>query len=82
MRLFANLINYNCLKPVRNFDATEYGGAPLIGLKGLIVKCHGNAGGKEIRTSILQCADFAQAGLNRKIEEALEADRELFAGRA
>ena len=38
---------------MKSFDATEYGGAPLIGLNGLVVKTHGNAKAKEIKNSII-----------------------------
>ena len=39
-----------CIKPalkktLKSFDASEYGGAPLLGLKGLVVKTHGSCKG-------------------------------------
>ena len=43
---------------LKTFDATEYGGAPLLGLKGLVVKIHGSAKAKETKTAIFQCVTF------------------------
>ena len=38
---------------LKTFDATEYGGAPLLGLKGLVVKIHGSAKAKLPFSSVL-----------------------------
>ena len=54
---------------LKAFDASEYGGAPLLGLKGLVVKVHGNAGEKEIKNAIFQCASFKENNINEKIIE-------------
>ena len=56
---------------MKDFDATEYGGAPLLGLKGLVVKSHGSSDAYEIRNSILQCITFKKQNINVRIEEAL-----------
>ncbi len=58
-------------KTLKRFDATEYGGAPLLGLKGLVVKTHGNATHKEISTSIIQCVTFKEQEINRKINDTI-----------
>lgn len=58
-------------KTLKRFDATEYGGAPLLGLKGLVVKTHGNATHKEISTSIIQCVTFKEQDINRKINDTI-----------
>lgn len=54
---------------MKSFDASEYGGAPLLGLKGLVVKCHGNSKKKEIMHGIFQCIDFKAQAINEKIGE-------------
>ena len=41
-------------KTIKSFDANEYGGAPLLGLNGLVVKTHGSSKSIEIKNSILQ----------------------------
>lgn len=58
-------------KSLKSFDATEYGGAPLLGLNGLVVKTHGNATSKEIRNAIAQCVTFKKQRINDKIKESL-----------
>lgn len=61
---------------LKAFDATEYGGAPLLGLKGLVVKTHGSAKAKEVTNSILQCAAFREQQINEKIKNKLEISSE------
>lgn len=58
-------------KTLKTFDATEYGGAPLLGLNGLVVKTHGNSKAKEITNSIYQCVTFKQQDINGKIKEKI-----------
>jgi glycerol-3-phosphate acyltransferase PlsX len=56
-------------KTLKSFDASEHGGAPLLGLNGLVVKTHGSASAKEITNSIFQCVTFHQQDINGKIKE-------------
>lgn len=56
---------------LKAFDASKYGGAPLLGLNGLVVKTHGNAKSTEVRNSILQCVTFTEQGINEKIKNNL-----------
>ena len=57
---------------VKTFDASEYGGAPLLGLNGLVVKTHGSAKAKEVCNSILQCELFKSQDINGKIKEQIQ----------
>lgn len=59
---------------LKEFDASEYGGAPLLGLNGLVVKTHGNSNSKEIKNSILQCVTFGEQKINEKIREYLKSE--------
>lgn len=59
---------------LKSFDISRYGGAPLLGLKGLVVKTHGNATAVEIENSIFQCVQFKQQGINEKIREHIQAE--------
>ena len=43
---------------LKTFDASEYGGAPLLGLNGLVVKTHGSARAKEVSNTLIQCVTF------------------------
>lgn len=56
-------------KTIKSFDASEYGGAPLLGLKGLVVKTHGSAKAKEVKNSIIQCVSFKDQNINEKIQQ-------------
>ena len=60
---------------LKAFDASEYGGAPLLGLKGLVVKSHGSAKSVEIRHAIFQCEQFKEEKINEKIEEFIAAEQ-------
>ncbi|MBR5789576.1 MAG: phosphate acyltransferase PlsX [Lachnospiraceae bacterium] len=53
----------------KKFDATSYGGAPLLGCKGLVVKTHGNAKMGEIYNTIMQCRTFKKQNINDKIKD-------------
>lgn len=59
-------------KTIKAFDATEYGGAPLLGLNGLVVKTHGSSKAKEITNSIFQCVTFKEKEINNKIRENIK----------
>ena len=56
---------------LKSFDASQYGGAPLLGLKGLVVKTHGSSKAVEIKNSVLQCIAFTEQDINGKIREYL-----------
>ena len=53
-------------KTLKAFDATQYGGAPLLGLNGLVVKTHGSAKAVEVTNSIYQCVTFKEQDINGK----------------
>ena len=54
---------------LKTFDASQYGGAPLLGLNGLVVKTHGSAKAKEVTNSIYQCVTFKEQDINGKIKK-------------
>lgn len=56
-------------KTLKDFDGTKYGGAPLLGLSGLVVKTHGNSKSTEITNAIFQCITFKEQDINGKIKE-------------
>ena len=62
------LIKPTLKKVLKSFNASEYGGAPLLGLNGLVVKTHGSSTAKEIRNSIIQCVTFQEQEISRKID--------------
>ena len=63
----ALLIKGALKKTLSTYNASKYGGAPLLGLKGLVVKMHGSAKAEDVKYSVLQCADFTRLKINDKI---------------
>ncbi len=59
---------------LKSFDASEYGGAPLLGLNGLVVKTHGNSKNIEIKNSIVQCITFTEQQINEKIRMNIQEE--------
>lgn len=60
---------------VKEFDASEYGGAPMLGLNGLVIKSHGSSKAKDIRMSVLKCVPFVKNDVTGKIKEQILANR-------
>ena len=56
---------------LKEFDLEQYGGAPMLGLKGLVVKTHGSSKANEIKNSILQCIAISEQKINEKIKEKI-----------
>ena len=53
-------------------DYSEYGGAPLMGVNGVCIICHGKSNPKAIYNAIRMANDFAQKGANAAIRRELE----------
>lgn len=70
-KIGALLVKPALKETLKSFDLQEYGGAPLLGLNGLVVKTHGSATAVEIKNTILQCLEFKQQRINEKIREKL-----------
>jgi glycerol-3-phosphate acyltransferase PlsX len=60
-------------------DASEYGGAPLLGLNGTCIICHGSSQAKSIRNAIRVAADFAGAKINEHIVQVAAKVHEALA---
>lgn len=56
---------------MKSFDSSEYGGAPMLGCNGLVVKCHGSSNAKEVKNSLIQCIAFKKQKINDKIKTML-----------
>lgn len=59
-------------KTIGRFKADDKGGAPLLGLKGLVVKIHGNSKKNEVASAISQCRSFIKNDVSGKIVRAFE----------
>lgn len=71
-KIGALLIKKSLKGVVSKFSANNKGGAPLLGLKGLVVKIHGNSKEEEVISAIKQCADFVRNDVSGKIVRGFE----------
>jgi glycerol-3-phosphate acyltransferase PlsX len=55
----------------RKLDYSEYGGAPLLGLKGVAIVGHGRSNANAIKNAIRVAKQFYESGVNGRIEEEL-----------
>ena len=57
----------------KRLDHTEYGGAPLLGLKGVCIITHGSSNANAMKNAIRVAAEFSESGINQSIERGLAA---------
>jgi len=60
---------------LRFLDYTEYGGAPLLGVDGVVIICHGSSPPRAIRNAIRAAIDSATSGMVTDMRRALDARR-------
>ncbi len=70
-KIGAFLVKPALKQTLKAFDLEEYGGAPMLGLNGLVVKTHGSSKAVEIKNSVLQCVTFKEQKINDKIKEKI-----------
>lgn len=75
-KIGALLVKPALKKTLKTFDLEEYGGAPLLGLNGLVVKTHGSSKSVEVKNSIIQCLTFKEQRINEKIKEKVILNNE------
>lgn len=75
-KIGALLVKPALKETLKTFDLEEYGGAPLLGLKGLVVKTHGSSRAVEVKNTILQCVTFKEQDIIGKIRTSLAAAKE------
>jgi glycerol-3-phosphate acyltransferase PlsX len=61
----------------RFVDHTEYGGAPLLGLKGITMVCHGSSNQRAIHAAVKQAGMFVEKKTNQMLVESISAYEEL-----
>lgn len=71
-KIGALLVKPALKETLKSFDTSEHGGAPLLGLNGLVVKTHGSSKAKEVSNSIIQCVTFKEQNINEKIRECIK----------
>lgn len=66
------LLSVSKLKELKKeFDYSEEGGAPILGLKGAVLKIHGNSKEKAVYKAILKSVDYVKADITGKIENSI-----------
>ena len=70
-KIGALLVKPALKETLKSFDLEQYGGAPMLGLNGLVVKTHGSSKAVEVKNSILQCVTFSEQNINEKIEDII-----------
>jgi len=56
----------------KRVDYSEYGGAPLLGVKGVCIICHGRSNPNAIKNAVRVAAQYAEARVNQRIEVELK----------
>jgi phosphate acyltransferase len=59
----------------KRLDHTEYGGAPLLGVKGVCIITHGSSNANAIKNAVRVAGEFSERGINGSIERGLAALR-------
>jgi len=55
-------------------DYAEYGGAPLLGVNGVVIKTHGTSDARAMQNAIREARTFVEVHVNDRIEEAVQKD--------
>jgi phosphate acyltransferase len=59
----------------KRVDYSEYGGAPLLGVRGVSIICHGGSSPKAIKNAVRVAAEFVEGRVNEKIERELRRSK-------
>jgi glycerol-3-phosphate acyltransferase PlsX len=66
------VLSRQALKDFRKrMDYSEYGGAPLLGVKGVVIICHGRSNDNAIRNAIRVATESASERVNARIESEI-----------
>jgi glycerol-3-phosphate acyltransferase PlsX len=63
----------NVKSALEGFDSTNYGGAPLLGVRGVSIICHGNSPPRAIKNAIKVAVRAVETRMNDQIGKKLEA---------
>ncbi|HEY3174408.1 MAG TPA: phosphate acyltransferase PlsX [Candidatus Polarisedimenticolia bacterium] len=63
----------------KKIDYAEYGGMPLLGVRGSAIICHGRSSARAIKNAVRVAAEVIECRVNDRIEEVMTAQRELLA---
>lgn len=71
-KMGALLVKPSLKKVLKQFDVSDQGGAPMLGLNGLVVKAHGNAKSKETKTALTQCITFKKQNIKEQFSDFIK----------
>jgi glycerol-3-phosphate acyltransferase PlsX len=75
---FGALLMKPFLRRLRNsLDYAEYGGAPLLGVDGVVIICHGASGAKAIKNAVFEAEKSVRQKVNLHIKEHLKAVQDV-----
>lgn len=74
-KIGALLVKPALKQTLKAFDTSQYGGAPMLGLNGLVVKTHGSSKAIEVKNSIIQCVAWKEQNINEKIREKIGVEK-------
>jgi hypothetical protein len=73
------LLAYSKIRELKElFDYADVGGAPILGLKGAVLKIHGNSGEKEVYYAIIKAIPYIRNNVTQMIADAVTQNEELF----
>ncbi len=73
------LLAYSKIKELKQlFDYADVGGAPILGLKGAVLKVHGNSGEKEVYYAVIKAIPYIRNNVTQMIADAVTQNEELF----
>jgi glycerol-3-phosphate acyltransferase PlsX len=76
-KMGALLLKGKLMELKEEFDYSEYGGAPLLGIRGPVIKMHGSSNGKAVKNSIIKAVPFMEENVVGLIESAIENLKEM-----
>ncbi len=68
-KIGALLVKPALKETLKQFDVSDQGGAPMLGLNGLVVKAHGNSKAKETKNALIQCIIFKQQNIKEQFSD-------------
>ena len=71
-KIGALLIKNDLKKELKRFDTSQYGGAPLLGLNGLVLKTHGNSDSVCFYNTIVQAYEFSKHNVTEQMASAFK----------
>jgi phosphate acyltransferase len=77
-KIGARLMKKSLVGLRKRLDYSEYGGAPLLGVNGVCIICHGGSQAKAIKNAVKVAQEFVNHKVNDRIVEAIAAHNEKY----